>query len=99
MVAEVEVGGVEIAIGLNHQDLILAVELAQLLTASVVIETQYIPIEPYHPAAQRRGTTLFERNLVYIGFGQDISHRTTPLDGDLAKVFLEDQQLLPWLRL
>ena len=99
MVAKVEVRRIEIAVRLDHQDLILAVKLAQLLTPTVVVEAQHIPIEPDHPTAQRGRATLFERNLMYLCLGQDIAHRATPLDGDLAKVFLENQQLLPGLRL
>ena len=99
MVTQVEIGGIEITVVQNNQDLIIAVELTQLLASPIVIEAQDITVEPDLQAAQRRGASLFQRDLMNVGLCQDIALRATALDGNITEILLEHQQFLACLRL
>ena len=43
-------------------------------------------VEPHLSASERRAASLFQRNLVYLSFGQQVTHGLFPLDVDGTEI-------------
>ena len=97
MIVQIEVCGIEITVILNNQDAFIALEFAQVLSASVVVKAKHIMVEPYFSSAQRRAATLLQADFMDFEFCQQVTHRLSSLYGDGTEVFLEDKLLDSWV--
>ena len=95
MVAQVEARGVEFARLQHDEDAVVAAELSEGLAATVVVQAEHVAVEPHLAPAERRRTTLLERDLVDLCPGEDVAERGATLDQYLAEILLEDERLLP----
>ena len=68
-------------------------ELAQVLAALVVVQTEHIRVEPYLSSAQGRTASLLEHNLVYIVLREDVTHGLATLDANFAEVLFKGNLL------
>ena len=69
MVAEIEVGDVELSVIMYHQDTVVALEFSQVFTSSVIIKAKYVTVEPNFSSAQSRTSTLLQGDLVHRKLG------------------------------
>ena len=93
VVVGIEVGDVEVGIVQYHQYLVVIVELAQVGSLLVVVETMHVEIEPYLPAAQRASAVALECDAAHIQLGEQIAHALTALDGQQTEVAIKEDLL------
>ena len=89
VVAQIEVGGSELTVFGDNQYDIIALEFAQVLPATVVVESENVVIKPNLTSAQGGSAFLFEGDTVYVVFRKDVTHGLTPLDGYFTEVFIK----------
>ena len=90
VIVQVEIGDVELTVILYYEDGVITLELAEVFSAAVIIEAQYITVKPYFASTQGGASTLFQCDLVNGKFRQDVSHSLPSLDIDGAKVLFKD---------
>ena len=90
MVVHVEIAGVEFAVVQHNQNLFVALELTEVFSAAVIIETQHILVEPYFPSAQCRTAALLQGYLMNRVTGEYVTHSLASFDVYLAEVFFEN---------
>ena len=90
VVAQVEVGSIEITVVQNNQYAVVALEFTQIFTSSVIVEAEYVTVKPYFTSTERRTSFLFQGYLMYRQAGKNHTSCLTSLDADLAEIMLED---------
>ncbi len=86
VVREVEVGENAVAGIGDNENLVGSRKFAQVLSASVNIETQDILVKPYLATAKRRNAFFLLGNLVNFGAGENISLRIAVLYGNVLEI-------------
>ena len=90
VIVHIEIAGVELAVVQYHQDLLVTLELAEVFSATVIVEAQDILVEPYFAPAQCGTAALLQSYLVNRVTGEYIAHGLTAFDIYLAEIFFED---------
>ena len=90
VVAQVEVGSIEITVVQNNQYAVVALEFTQIFTSSVIVEAEYVTVKPYFTSTERRTSFLFQGYLMYRQAGKNHASCLTSLDADLTEVMLEN---------
>ena len=93
MVVHIKVGQVEVATLQNHQNLIAAIELTQVVALLVVIQTLHIRIEPYLTSTQGTEAMTLQGDSADIQLGQHVTHTLTTLDGQFREVLVKEYTL------
>ena len=93
VVVQVEVGRIEFPVLHDNENEVFAMEFAQIRSPFIVIQTEYIRVEPYLSSTEGRTTSLLQDDFVYIVLGEDITHRLTSLDADFAEILFEGNLL------
>ena len=97
MIAHVEICRIEFAGVQNYQDAVVTLEFSQIFASAVIVETQYIPVEPDFSSAQSRTASLFQGYFMYRQACQDNTLCLTALDTHFAEVALEDDTAYTWI--
>ncbi len=95
MVGKVEARGIEIAVVQHHQYMVAALELAQVLPAPVVVQAQYVAVEPHLASAKRGAAVLLQGYLVHGQLRQYLAHGAPSLHGKGTEILLEDDAAHP----
>lgn len=66
VVAQVEVGSIEITVVQNNQYAVVALEFTQIFTSSVIVEAEYVTVKPYFTSTER-GTSFCFRDILCTG--------------------------------
>ena len=90
VVAQVEVTVVEVTVVQNDQYGVFTLEFAQIFTSSVIVEAEYVTVEPYFTPAEGRTAFLFQGNFVYRQTGEDDTACLSTFNAHFAEVLLED---------
>ena len=81
VVVHVEVGGIELTILADDQNLFIAVEFAQIFTLPIVVEALDIGVEPHLATTQRTGSVTTQADVGHIEFRHQVTHALTAFDG------------------
>ena len=65
VVAQVEVGSIEITVVQNNQYAVVALEFTQIFTSSVIVEAEYVTVKPYFTSTER-GTSFLFKGISYV---------------------------------
>ena len=89
MVAEVEVGGAEIARLHEGEDAVATLELSEVLACLVDIQSFDAVVEPYLAGTESRDPLPFHVDAAHGIAGEDVAHRVATLDGETGEVEVE----------
>ena len=93
MGCEVKGGGIIRTVGVDDEDAVFVIELAQIHAVLVIVDTQHIGVEPYFASAEGGMPFLLEGDGFDLVFGEHIAPRRTGFDRQFGQVF-EHLQLL-----
>ena len=65
-------------------------ELAEVLSVIIIVQALDIMVEPYLSSSQRADAVALESYALDIEFGEQVAHRTTSFDHDLAEIFVKE---------
>ena len=99
VIAQIEVGGVEITIVQYNQYGVVTLEFSQVFAASIIVEAKYVTVEPDFTSTESRAAFLFQGYFVYRQAGENYPPCLASLDTDFAEVMLEDDAAYTRVRL
>ena len=93
MVVGIEVGEVEVAVGQYDEYLVFALELAEVASLLVIVDTVDVRIPPYFATSKGAASVALEADACYLVFRQEVAERGAPLDGEEREVVVEEDFL------
>ena len=90
MVVHIEVGGVELSVVQNDQNLVVAHELAQIVAALVIVQSVHIVVEPHLSSAQGGAAPALQSDALHLQFGEQVSDTLFSLDVDFAEIAVKE---------
>ena len=99
MIVHIKVRQVVASILQHHKYLIFTIELAKILSLTIIIKSLDITIEPNLATTQWTATMTLQCDLADLNLGKHITSSSSTFDGNLAKIFIEEDLLQLWIRL
>ena len=99
MVVKVEVCCIEVSVVENHKYLVVVVELSEIASMLVVVQSLNILVEPHLAAAQRRVSVALQGDACNGHLRQQSSCRAASLDAYLAEILVHEEFLAECRRL
>ena len=86
MICEVEIGCTIFAVAVYCKYQVVVEELTQIFAPAVVVELEYVSVEPYMCTSERRASALLEGDFCHGEFCQQVAPRGTSLDGNSTEI-------------